>query len=69
MKRLIDPLVGDNSSRKADASKTREDRMKEGAGGGASATTSPSTRSCAPTLKPGARRSMSTSAIRSASRT
>jgi taurine dioxygenase len=40
MKRLIDPLVGVNSSRKADASKTREDRMKadmksEGAGGGA----------------------------------
>jgi taurine dioxygenase len=28
MKRLIDPLVGVNSSRKADASKTREDRMK-----------------------------------------
>ncbi len=40
MKRLIDPLVGVNSSRKADASKTREDRMRadlktEGAGGGA----------------------------------
>ncbi len=39
MKRLIDPLVGVNSSRKADASKTREDRMKadlkSGAGGGA----------------------------------
>jgi len=40
MKHLIDPLVGINSSRKADASKTREDRMKadlksEGAGGGA----------------------------------
>jgi taurine dioxygenase len=40
MKRLIDPLVGVNSSRKADASKTREDRMKADlksgeAGGGA----------------------------------
>ncbi|HEY1797803.1 MAG TPA: TauD/TfdA family dioxygenase [Stellaceae bacterium] len=35
MKRLIDPLVGVNSSRKADASKTREDRMKTSAGGGA----------------------------------
>jgi len=35
MKRLIDPLIGINSSRKADASKTREDRIKNGAGGGA----------------------------------
>ena len=32
MKRLIDPLVGVNSSRKADASKTREDRMRGGGG-------------------------------------
>jgi taurine dioxygenase len=31
MKRLLDPLVAVNSSRKADASKTREDRMREGA--------------------------------------
>jgi taurine dioxygenase len=35
MKRLLDPLVGVNSSRKADASKTREDRMKDEPGAGA----------------------------------
>jgi len=31
MRRLLDPLVAVNSSRKADASKTREDRMRDGA--------------------------------------
>jgi len=35
MKRLLDPLVGVNSSGKADASKTREDRMKDEPGAGA----------------------------------
>ncbi len=36
MRRMIDPLVAVNSSRKADASKTREDRMRGGSAGAGS---------------------------------
>jgi taurine dioxygenase len=35
LKRLLDPLVAVNSSRKADASQTREDRMRQDGGTGA----------------------------------
>jgi len=55
MRKLLDGLVAINASTKADATRTREDRMKEQATRPGSF--SPSTLSFAPIRKPGARRS------------
>ena len=64
MQRLLDGLRAVNSSALADVSKTREDRIRDSGGERRAASTSPSTRSCARTRRPGARRCTSTSRTR-----
>ena len=57
MQRLLDGLRAVNSSALADVSKTREDRIRDRGSTTTSSSTSPSTRSCARTPRPAARRS------------
>jgi len=69
MQRLLDGLVAVNSSAKADVTKTREDRVRDGARTDAKREYEALHPMSAPTRKPAARRSMSTAATRCASRT
>ena len=70
MQRLLHGLVAVNSSAKADVTKTREDRLRDGARHDAKREyVAPCIRSCAPTRRPAERRSTSIPATPCASRT